>query len=120
MFDGRIAFPRRDDYTVTFEAMRGTHLLERYQKVLPVGAAFNEGAFLEVDHAFLGHLARRSVDRYVRESRWQEIPPVLREIASASTVFATHALIEFRGIYLALVLLVLLGEWLLRRGYNLF
>ena len=66
-FRTKVFFPDRGEYAFKLEATVGGEALDKYQRVVRVGSALNEGAELAVDHAFLENLAGRSGGYYETE-----------------------------------------------------
>ena len=77
-----------------------------------------EGSRLEVDQAFLADLAGRSGGTAAVE----DVAPVARAIRAQlaqSAVTVEQPLVQKAHVFPAIVLLVLVAEWLVRRRYDL-
>ena len=119
-FTTSVPFPERGEYTFRLEALVAGELLEAYEKVLRVGPSLNEGARLEVDHAFLDHLASQSGGAHFREDEFGDLVDLLRSRAVEQAVTIDMPLVEYRYVFLLLLLVVLAAEWTIRRRMNLF
>ena len=126
MFRTEFFFPERGDYAVTLEAIAGGESLDKYERTLHVGSGLNEGADLAVDHAFLGSLAGRSGGYYEPEGNVEQLIERVKAkmMANASPqdlplVREPDILYGTLPLYVLLAMLVLLGEWILRRRMNL-
>ncbi|MBM4028794.1 MAG: hypothetical protein FJ280_25880 [Planctomycetes bacterium] len=119
-FTTSMVFRDRGDYVFRAEAYVGEKLLESYEKTLRVGPALNEGARLEVDHAFLDYLAAQSGGAYFRESDFGRLAETLRGRLVDQAVTIDMPLVQHNGVYIILLLAVLAVEWTLRRKMNLF
>jgi len=80
----------------------------------------NEGAKLEVDHAFLDYLATQSGGQYFRESDFGRLAQTLRDRIVEKAVTVDVPLVQHNYVYILVLLTVLALEWTLRRKMNLF
>ena len=102
------------------QAHVGEKLLESYEKTLVVGPGVNEGANLEVDHAFLDNLAMRSGGAYFRENEQDNLVEALRSRIIDYAVSVEIPLVQDKYIYILIFLGILMLEWTMRRRMNLF
>jgi uncharacterized membrane protein len=119
-FNTSLVFRQRGEYVFHMDAFVGEKLLESYEKVLRVGPALNEGARLEVDHAFLDYLATQSGGAYFRESDFGRLADTLRDRIVEQAVTIDMPLVQHNYVYMVVLLLILAAEWTLRRKMNLF
>ncbi|MHC4508730.1 MAG: hypothetical protein ACYTAO_07195, partial [Planctomycetota bacterium] len=106
-------------YVFELEALLGEQLLESYQKTIVVGTRLNEGANLEVDHAFLSSLAVQAGGRYFRENEFENLIGMLRSQILSRVVSTEIPLIEDNCIYVFIFVGILVLEWIIRRRMNL-
>ncbi len=119
-FNTSMVFRERGEYTFHVDAFVGEKLLESYEKKLRVGPVLNEGAKLEVDHAFLDYLATQSGGAYFRESDFAKLAETLRDRIVEKAVTVEVPLVQHNYVYLLVLLAVLALEWTIRRKMNLF
>jgi uncharacterized membrane protein len=119
-FNTSMVFRTRGEYVFEVQAFVGEKLLESYEKTLRVGPVLNEGAKLEVDHAFLDYLATQSGGAYFRENDFSELIETLRGRVVEQAVTMDVPLVQHNYVYIIVLLLILAGEWTLRRRMNLF
>ena len=119
-FDAEMVFLKRAEYLFEAHAYLGENLLESYEKTLVVGPRLNEGAKLEVDHAFLDNLATRSGGAYFRESDFDKLAETLRSTILEHAVTLEIPLVQDKYIYPLIFLGILMLEWTIRRKMNLF
>jgi len=119
-FTTSMVFRERGEYVFHVDAFMGEKPLESYEKTLRVGPALNEGAKLEVDHAFLDYLATQSGGAYFRENDFARLVQTLRDRMGEKAVAVDVPLVQHRYVYLLVLLTVLAGEWTIRRKMNLF
>ena len=119
-FRTSMVFRTRGEYTFEVKAFVGEKLLESYAKTLRVGPVLNEGAKLEVDHAFLDYLATQSGGAYVREGDFNKLIETLRGRVVEQAVALDVPLVQHKYVYIIVLLLILAAEWTLRRKMNLF
>jgi len=120
VFRAQMAFAERTEYVFTADAYVGERVLESYQKVLAVEPKLNEGAKLEVDHAFLDNLAARSGGAYFREADFGQLIDTLAGRVMDRSVTVEMPLVQDRYVYVVLFLGILMLEWFVRRKMNLF
>ncbi len=118
-FTAQVNFARSARYVFELEALLGGQALESYQKTIVVGTRLNEGANLEVDHAFLGSLAAQAGGRYFRENEFENLIGTLRSQILSRVVSMEIPLIEDNGIYILIFIGILVLEWVIRRRMNL-
>ena len=115
-----MVFSKRAEYLFEVHAHVGEKLLESYEKTLVVGPSVNEGANLEVDHAFLDNLAMRSGGSYFRENELDNLVESLRSRIIDYAVSVEIPLVQDKYIYIVIFLVILMLEWTMRRKMNLF
>jgi hypothetical protein len=115
-----MVFSKRAEYLFEINAHVGEKLLESYEKTLVVGPSVNEGANLEVDHAFLDNLAMRSGGSYFRENELDDLVESLRSRIIDYAVSVEIPLVQDKYIYILIFLVILMLEWTMRRKMNLF
>ncbi len=119
-FSTSMVFRTRGEYVFEVKAFVGEKLLESYQKTLRVGPVLNEGAKLEVDHAFLDYLATQSGGAYFREGDFSKLIETLRGRVVEQAVAMDVPLVQHNYVYIIILLVILACEWTLRRKMNLF
>jgi hypothetical protein len=119
-FRAEMVFSKRAEYLFEVQAYVGEKLLESYEKILVVGPGVNEGANLEVDHAFLDDLAMRSGGAYFRETDFENLVETLRSRIMNFAVSMEIPLVQDKYIYILIFLGILTLEWTMRRKMNLF
>jgi len=119
-FRAEMVFSERAEYLFQVDAHVGEKLLESYEKTLVVGPSVNEGANLEVDHAFLDNLAMRSGGSYFRENELDNLIESLRSRIIDYAVSVEIPLVQDKYIYIVIFLVILMLEWTMRRKMNLF
>jgi len=119
-FSAEMVFSKRAEYLFEVHAYVGEKLLESYEKTLAVGPRLNEGANLQVDHAFLDNLAMRGGGAYFREADFEELIETLRSRVTDYAVSLEIPLVQDRYIYILIFLIILMLEWIVRRKMNLF
>jgi uncharacterized membrane protein len=119
-FRTEMVFSKKAEYLFEVHAHIGEKLLESYEKTLVVGPSVNEGANLEVDHAFLDNLAMRSGGSYFRENELDNLVESLRSRIIDYAVSVEIPLVQDKYIYILIFLVILMLEWTIRRKMNLF
>ncbi|MHC4806507.1 MAG: hypothetical protein ACYTBX_09640 [Planctomycetota bacterium] len=119
-FSAEMVFSKRAEYLFEVHAYVGEKLLESYEKTLAVGPMLNEGANLQVDHAFLDNLAMRGGGAYFMEADFEELIETLRNRVTDYAVSLEIPLVQDRYIYILIFLIILMLEWIVRRKMNLF
>jgi hypothetical protein len=119
-FRADMVFSKRAEYLFEIQAHVGEKLLESYEKTLVVGPGVNEGANLEVDHAFLDNLAMRSGGSYFRETDVDDLSETLRSRIIDHAMSVEIPLVQDKFIYIIIFLGILTLEWTMRRKMNLF
>ncbi|MCH8120071.1 MAG: hypothetical protein IIC00_10120 [Planctomycetes bacterium] len=119
-FRAEMVFSERAEYLFEVQAYVGEKLLESYKKTLVVGPGLNEGANLEVDHAFLDNLAMQSGGAYFRETDFENLVETLRSKVIDYAVSVEIPLVQDKYIYILIFLGILMLEWTMRRKMNLF
>jgi hypothetical protein len=119
-FNASMVFRKRGAYVFDVKAFVGEKLLESYEKTLRVGPLLNEGAKLEVDHAFLDYLATQSGGAYFREADSGKLADMLRSRIVEQAVTMDVPLVQQDYVYITALLTILALEWTLRRKMNLF
>ena len=119
-FRAEMVFSKRAEYLFEVNAYVGEKLLESYEKTLVIEPSLNEGANLEVDHAFLDDLAMRSGGAYFRETDLENLVETLRNRVMDYAVSMEIPLVQDKYIYILIFLGILMLEWTMRRKMNLF
>jgi len=119
-FRAEMVFSKRAEYLFEVQAYVGEKLLESYEKTLVVGPGLNEGANLEVDHAFLDNLAMQSGGAYFRENDFENLVETFRSKVIDYAVSVEIPLVQNKCIYILIFLGILMLEWAMRRKMNLF
>jgi len=119
-FNTSMIFRERGEYTFHVDAFVGEKLLESYAKTLHVAPGLNEGAKLEVDHAFLDYLATQSGGAYFREGDSGRLAETLRNRIVDKAVTIDMPLVQHNYVYILMLLTILGLEWTRRRKMNLF
>ncbi len=119
-FRAEMVFSERAEYVFEVQAHVGEKLLESYEKTLIIGPGLNEGANLEVDHAFLDNLAMRSGGSYYRENEIDDLVEALKSRIIDYAVSVEIPLVQDKYIYILIFLAILMLEWTMRRKMNLF
>jgi hypothetical protein len=119
-FRADMVFSKRAEYLFEVHAYVGEKLLESYEKRLVIEPSLNEGANLEVDHAFLDDLAMRSGGAYFRETDLENLVETLRSRVMDYAVSMEIPLVQDKYIYILIFLGILMLEWTMRRKMNLF
>ena len=94
-------------------------MLESYEKTIVVGTRLNEGANLQVDHAFLNNLAAQAGGRYFQENEFENLIGTLKSRILSRVVSMEIPLIEDKYIYILIFVGILIMEWIIRRRMNL-
>ncbi|MCX6868561.1 MAG: glutamine amidotransferase [Verrucomicrobia bacterium] len=126
MYRTKVFFPERGDYAIDLEAKKGDEVIDKYQRTIHVGSSLNEGAQLVVDHAYLENLTGRSGGSYAPEKTVDQLIERLKDnlMAAASPqdlplVRKPDLLHHTLPVYVLLAMLVLVGEWVMRRRMNM-
>jgi hypothetical protein len=119
-YRAKVFFPDRGEYLVRLEALAGFERVDAYERTFRVAPTRNEGARLEVDHAYLDDLAGRSGGAYAPEADVDRLIDRLRARLLAGSVETDVRLVEATGGFFLVLLLVLAAEWAVRRWLNLF
>ena len=120
VFKTKIFFPDRGEYLVRIEALAGFEKVDTYERILRVAPTLNEGARLEVDHAFLNDLAGRSGGMYAPEAEIDRLIERIRASLLKGSDETDVRVVEEKGIFFFMVLAALIAEWIVRRRMNLF
>jgi len=119
LYTAKISLAQRGDYTFHLSAYAGANLAESYDRVLPVEPLLEEGASPELKEAYLRDIAARANGVYTGEKDLAPIRAFLRgQIVSQQSSVATP-LVNVWNIFPFGVMIILIGEWLLRRRLNL-
>jgi len=118
-FKAEMNLARSARYRFELQAFLGEQMLEFYEKTIVVGTRLNEGANLEVDHAFLNNLAAQAGGRYFRENEFENLIGTLRRRILNRAVSMEIPIIEDKYIYILIFIGILILEWLIRRRMNL-
>ncbi|MHC4351377.1 MAG: glutamine amidotransferase [Planctomycetota bacterium] len=118
-FTAEVVFTRRAEYAFELQALVGEQVLESYQRKIAVGTKLNEGANLEVDHAFLSSLASQGGGMYFPESQFESLIGTLRSQLLGRVVSMEIPLIQDKFVYILIFVGILMLEWIIRRKMNL-
>ena len=125
-FRTKVFFPERGEYVVDMEALAGGESLDKYKRAIHVDTTLSEGAELVVDDAFLESLASRNGGYYRSENQLDELMERLKAKMMASASPQDLPLVSkpdiLRGtlpVYVLLAMMVLVGEWMMRRRMNM-
>ncbi len=118
-FTAEMEFAKSAQYRFELQAMFGEQVLESYQKTIAVGTKLNEGANLEVDHAFLSSLASQGGGMYFPETEFESLIGTLRSQILSRVVSMEIPLIQDKCIYILIFVAILVLEWIIRRRMNL-
>jgi len=118
-FKAEMSLARSARYRFELQAFLGEQMLESYEKTIVVGTRLNEGANLEVDHAFLNNLAAQAGGRYFRETEYENLIGTLRSRILSRVVSMEISLIEDNYVYILIFVGILILEWIIRRRMNL-
>ena len=118
-FTAEVSFAKSDQYVFELQALVGEQVLESYQRTIAVGTKLNEGANLEVDHAFLSSLASQGGGMYFPETQFDSLIGTLRSKILGRVVTMEIPLIQDKFIYIVIFLGILILEWIIRRKMNL-
>jgi uncharacterized membrane protein len=119
LYTGKILLAQRGDYTFRLSAYAGANVAESYERVLNVEPLLEEGASPELKEAYLRGIATRANGIYVNEKDLGPVETFLRQQIVAQQAAVTVPLVNFWNIFAIAVILILLGEWFLRRRLNL-
>jgi len=119
LYTAKIPLPQRGDYTFRLSAYAGANLAESYERVLPVEPLLEEGASPELKEAYLREIASRANGIYTYEKDLDPIRAFLREQIVSQQASVAVPLVNFWNVFPFLVMIILIGEWLLRRRLNL-
>ena len=118
-YSALLDFTKRQNYTFHLQALSGNQVLETYEKTIAVGATLNEGANLEVDHAFLNSLSAQGNGMYFPEDEFESLIGTLRAQLMGRIVDREIPLIQDRCIFGLVFIGILVVEWIIRRRMNL-
>jgi len=118
-FTAEISFAKSAQYVFELQALVGDQILESYRRTIAVGTKLNEGANLEVDHAFLSSLASQGGGMYFPETQFESLIGTLRSQILGRVVSMEIPLIEDSCIYILIFVGILALEWIIRRKMNL-
>jgi uncharacterized membrane protein len=119
LYSAKIPLPQRGDYTFRLSAYAGANVAESYERVLPVEPLIEEGASPELKEAYLREIAAKARGVYAGEKDLGPIEAFLREQVVSQQASVALPLVNFWNIFPVAVILILIGEWLLRRRLNL-
>ena len=119
MYTAKIPLAQRGDYTFRLSAYTGASLAESYERVLPVEPLIEEGASPELKDAYLRDIATKARGVYTGENDLAPVEAFLRQQVVSQQASTAVALVNFWNIFPVVVILILIGEWLLRRRLNL-
>lgn len=118
-YTAKVAFAQRGDYTFHVGAYAGGQVVENYERLLDVSPLVEEGANPELKEAYLRDLAKRAQGVYATENETSQVTAFLKEKTVSHESTWALALTDVWDLFLILVLIMLVVEWLLRRRLNL-
>jgi hypothetical protein len=118
-FSAKVTFNKSAEYDFDMQALVGEQVLESYQRKIAVGTKLNEGANLEVDHAFLSSLASQGGGMYFPEGQFDSLIGTLRSQLMGRVISMEIPLIQDKFIYILVFVSILILEWVIRRKMNL-
>jgi uncharacterized membrane protein len=119
LYTAKIPLPQRGDYTFHLSAYAGASVAESYERVLPVEPLLEEGASPELKEAYLRGIAARANGVYTGEKDLEPVRAFLREQIVSRQSAVAAPLVNLWNIFPVAVIVILVGEWLLRRRMNL-
>ncbi|MEI9998995.1 MAG: hypothetical protein WDO13_07400 [Verrucomicrobiota bacterium] len=119
VYTARFPLPQRGDYTFRLSAYSGANLAESYERTLSVEPLIDEGASPELKEAYLRALAAQAHGVYTGERDLAPVEAFLRGQVVTQGSIVTVPLANFWNILPAVILALLVAEWLLRRRLNL-
>ena len=119
-FHARMIFEQRGTYRFQLMAHQDNHLLETYDKVFQVAPRLDEGARLELNTRSLTELATRGKGMYVDEPAVDKLVRELTVMRQARTIPSEVSVLSGAPWFVLVFLLILVGEWIIRRRMNLF
>ena len=119
LYTAKIPLLQRGDYTFHLSAYAGSTLAEAYERALPVEPMLEEGASPELKEDYLRGIASRAKGVYTGEKDLAPVEAFLRGQVVSRQSIVTVPLVNFWNILPALVLVILVIEWFLRRRLNL-
>ncbi len=113
-------FSQRGTHQFQFSAYLDNEELDTFETSTVVGAQMNEGARIYPDFEFLHDTASEVGGDVFREGKEEKLRDRLKEHTERSETSRMEPLVQFKGIYLVFMLLILAAEWIIRRRMNLF
>jgi uncharacterized membrane protein len=114
-----LRFRRRGEFDFRLVVSQAERVVETYEKVFAVAPLASEGSRLEVDDQFLRRLAERGGGAFLRESEAGRFTEGLAQGTAQRVVVSEASLVEAGPLFFLLCLAAMLGEWTLRRRWNL-
>ncbi len=114
-----VPLPARGTYQLRLVAYHDAAALEAYQKTLVVAPALPEGARLARDEDGLRRLCQAHGGIYVPEEDPSALSAWLGTLATAQAPVQARSLVFSSPVWITLLMLLLLLEWILRRRRNL-
>jgi uncharacterized membrane protein len=118
-FAAEMNFSKSAQYVFELNAFVESQVLESYEKKIVVGTRLNEGANLQVDHAFLDNLATQTGGRYFPETEFENLIGTIRSRILSQAVSMEIPLVEDSFVYILIFVVILVAEWIIRRRMNL-
>jgi hypothetical protein len=118
-YTAKITLAQRGDYVFRLLAYSGTTLAESYERTLPVQPLVEEGANPELKEVYLRNIAAKAKGIYTGENDLAPIRDFLRERVVSQQASVTVQLVNEWNIFPVAIILILVGEWILRRRLNL-
>jgi uncharacterized membrane protein len=119
-WEAGVLFGERGKYELEIKAMLDNRRVETYHKELFVAPLVPEGARLEVNETLLKNLAARSSGEYWPEKEANALSQKALSNLWKKTTVVEEPIFESGPWIVALLLVFLMAEWLIRRKFNLF
>jgi uncharacterized membrane protein len=119
LYTAKIPLLERGDYTFRLSAYAGANLAETYERPLAVEPLLEEGASPELKETYLRGIAARAEGVYTGEKDLGPVREFLREKVVPQQASVAVPLVNFWYVFPILAMMILVGEWLLRRRLNL-
>ena len=116
----KLRFRERGDYLFRLVAYQGERVLDTCEKTFAVAPGLPEGSRLELDEPFLKQLAQNGGGSYYREGAARQFLERIRAGHTRKVTLEESSLVEAGPWFAAAFLMILIGEWILRRRINLF
>ena len=119
LYSAKIPLPKRGDYTFRLSAYSGANIAETYERALNVEPLLEEGASPELKEAYLKDIAARANGLYTGEKDLEPVRAFLRQQVVSQQASLAVPLVNVGDIFVAVIIVLLITEWFLRRRLNL-